>query len=141
MFLDRTQRRGTVGGAPLDEWSARRGDLCLAARDAHGRQMSVPPVGFGPAVSAGGRLVAAHLLRSWVRVPPGAWMFVCCECRVLSGGGLCGGLVARPGESCRLCCVVVCGLGTSRVGAPYICDIGCLRVNDLTLILLAWREW
>ena len=25
---------------------------------------------------------AAHLLRSWVRIPPGAWIFVCCECRV-----------------------------------------------------------
>ena len=32
---------------------------------------------------------AARLLRSWVRIPPGAWIFVCCECRVLSGGGLC----------------------------------------------------
>ena len=31
---------------------------------------------------------AARLLRSWVRIPPGAWIFVCCECRVLSGRGL-----------------------------------------------------
>ena len=31
----------------------------------------------------------ARLLRSWVRIPPGAWIFVCCECRVLSGRGLC----------------------------------------------------
>ena len=30
-----------------------------------------------------------HLLKSWVRIPPGAWIFVCCECRVLSGRGLC----------------------------------------------------
>ena len=28
---------------------------------------------------------AARLLRSWVRIPPGAWMFVCCDCCVLSG--------------------------------------------------------
>jgi len=27
---------------------------------------------------------AARPLRSWVRIPPGAWMFVCCECCVLS---------------------------------------------------------
>ena len=27
---------------------------------------------------------AARLLRSWVRIPPGAWMSVCCECCVLS---------------------------------------------------------
>ena len=34
-------------------------------------------------ISAGERPEAAHLLRSWVRIPPGAWIFVCCECRVL----------------------------------------------------------
>jgi len=33
--------------------------------------------------------VAARLLRLWVRIPPGAWMFVCCECCVLSGRSLC----------------------------------------------------
>jgi len=27
------------------------------------------------------------------------------------------------------------------MGAPYIYDIGSLRVNDLTLILLTWRKW
>jgi len=31
------------------------------------------------------RSTAARLLRSWVRIPPRAWMFVCCECCVLSG--------------------------------------------------------
>jgi hypothetical protein len=34
---------------------------------------------------------AARLLRSWVRIPPGAWMFFCCECCVLSGRSLCDG--------------------------------------------------
>jgi len=63
---------------------------------------------------------AAHLLRSWVRFPPGAWIFVCCECRVLSGRGLCDELITRPEESHRLCCVVVCDLETTRMGAPYI---------------------
>ena len=47
-----------------------------------------------------------YLLRSWVRIPPGAWIFVCCECRVLSGRGLCDELITRPEESYRLCCVV-----------------------------------
>ena len=42
---------------------------------------------------------AAHLLRSWVRIPPGTWIFVCCECRVLSGRGLCDELITRPEES------------------------------------------
>jgi len=63
---------------------------------------------------------AARLLRSWVRIPPGAWIFVCCECRVLSGRGLCDELITRPEESYRLCCVIVCDLETSRIGAPYI---------------------
>ena len=50
---------------------------------------------------------AAHLLRSWVRIPPGAWIFVCCECCVLSGRGLCDELITRPEESYRLWCVIV----------------------------------
>jgi len=29
-------------------------------------------------------------------------MFVCCECFVLSGRGLCNELITRPEESCRL---------------------------------------
>ena len=84
---------------------------------------------------------AAHLLRSWVRIPPGAWIFVCCECRVLSGRGLCDELITHPEESYRLCCVVVCNLETSRIGAPCIYNISCLRVNDLTITLLTWRKW
>jgi hypothetical protein len=43
---------------------------------------------------------------------------------------------ARPEESYRLCCVVVCVLETSRIGAPYIYiymyDISRLRVNTTT---------
>jgi len=37
-------------------------------------------------------------------------MFVCFESRVLSGRGLCDGLITRPEESYRLSCVVVCDL-------------------------------
>jgi len=50
--------------------------------------------------------------------PTGAWIFVCCEFRVLSGRGLCDELITRPEESYRLWCVVVCDLETSRIGAP-----------------------
>ena len=56
---------------------------------------------------------AARLLRSWVRNPPEAWMFVCCECCVLSGRGLCDGLITRPEESYRMWRVVVCDQETS----------------------------
>jgi len=50
----------------------------------------------------------AHLLRLWVRIPPGAWMSVVRV--VLAGRGLCDGLITRPEESYRLWCVVVCDL-------------------------------
>jgi len=61
----------------------------------------------------------------------------------LSGRGLCDELITRPEESYRLCCVVVCDLETSRIGAPYIYDISCLRVNvgrKKHLIPLARRQ-
>jgi hypothetical protein len=48
---------------------------------------------------------AARLLGLWVRIPPGAWMSVCCECCVLSGRGLCDELVTRQEESYRVLCV------------------------------------
>ena len=35
---------------------------------------------------------AARLLGLWIRIPPGAWMFVSCECFVLSDRGLCDDL-------------------------------------------------
>jgi hypothetical protein len=34
---------------------------------------------------------AARLLGLWVRIPPGAWLSVSCECCVLSDRGLCDG--------------------------------------------------
>ena len=114
MFVDHTQRRSTIGRTPLDEWSARRRDLYLTTHDTHNRQISMPPVGLEPKISAGERPQAAHLLRSWVRIPPGAWIFVCCECRVLSGRGLCDELITRPEEPYRLWWVVVCDLEKSR---------------------------
>jgi len=38
---------------------------------------------------------AAHMLRLWFRIPPGAWKSVCCKCCVLSGRGLCDELITR----------------------------------------------
>jgi len=37
-----------------------------------------------------------------VRIPPRAWLSVSCECRVLSGRGLCVGPITRPEESYRV---------------------------------------
>jgi len=131
MFLDHTWRT-TVGRTPLDEWSACRRDLYLITHDTHNRQISMPPVGFEPMISPGERPQAAHLLRLWVQIPPGAWIFVCCECRVLSGRGLCDELITRPEESYQLWCVVVCDLESSRIGAPYVYDNSSLRVKCIS---------
>ena len=57
------------------------------------------------------RYVATRLLRLWVRIPPGggAWKFVCCECCVLRGRGLCTSwsLVQRSPTDCgaSLCAI------------------------------------
>ena len=64
MFPDHTRRRTTGGRTPLDERSARRRDLYLTTHDTHNRQISMPPVGFEPTISAGGQPQAAHLLGS-----------------------------------------------------------------------------
>ena len=61
---------------------------------------------------------AARLLGLRVRIPPGAWIFVCCECRVLSGRGLCDELITRPEEAYQLYCVIVCVLETSKMRKP-----------------------
>jgi len=45
------------------------------------------------------RSEAALMLRFSVRIPPGSWMFVYCDCCVLSGRGLCDGLITSPEES------------------------------------------
>ena len=59
------------------------------------------------------RSASARLLGLWFRIPPGAWMSLCCECCVLSGRGLCDELIPRPEKSYRLWCVVVCDVETS----------------------------
>jgi len=37
-------------------------------------------------------------------------MFICCECCVYSGRGLCYELITRPEESYWMWCVIVCDL-------------------------------
>ena len=44
----------------------------------------------------------ARLLGLWVRIPPGAWMAVTCECCVLSGKGIFDGPITCPEESYRV---------------------------------------
>ena len=64
-------------------------------------------------------LAAAHLVRVWVRIPPGSWMFVCCGCCVLLGRGLCDGLITHPEEFYWLWRVVMSDLETSWMRRPW----------------------
>jgi hypothetical protein len=54
-------------------------------------------------------------------------MSVCCECCVLSGRGFCDELIARPEESYRLWCVVVCDIDTSWMRRPWPTGGYCAR--------------
>jgi hypothetical protein len=47
-----TLRHTTLIRTPLDEWSARRRDLYLTARNTHKRQTSMSSVGFKPTIPA-----------------------------------------------------------------------------------------
>jgi len=53
-------------------------------------------------------------------------MFFCCECRVLSGRGLCDGLITHPADSYRLRCAVLCDLETLKNEEALACA-GSLR--------------
>jgi hypothetical protein len=50
---------------------------------------------------------------------------------VLSGGGLCDGPIPRPEEFCRLWCVIVCDLETSRMRRPWPTLGCCARRKEL----------
>jgi len=54
-FLDHIQRRTTVVRIPLDERSARRGDLYLTTHNTQKRKTAMSPAGFEPATPAGER--------------------------------------------------------------------------------------
>jgi len=50
---------------------------------------------------------AARLLGLWIRIPPGAWICVSCECCVLPSRGLCVGPITRSEESYRAWCIIL----------------------------------
>jgi hypothetical protein len=52
-------------------------------------------------------------------------MFVCCECCVLPGRGLCDGPIPRPEESYRLWCVLVCDqMNNNPLRLTWLCREG-----------------
>ena len=72
---------------------------------------------------------ATRLLGLWVRIPSEAWKFLCCECCVLWGRGLCDKLITRPEESYRMCCVVLCNPEISWKRRPWPTE-GCRAKNN-----------
>ena len=48
---------------------------------------------------------AARLLGLRIRIPPGAWMSVFCDCCVFSSRGLCVRVFTCPGESYGVLCM------------------------------------
>jgi hypothetical protein len=82
--------------------------------------------------------VDARVLRFRIRIPPVAWMSVCCECCMVWSRSLCDGLITRPEESYWLWCVVACDLETSRItrswptGRCYAIKNSYYRTQSLT---------
>jgi hypothetical protein len=74
--------------------------------------------------------VDTQLLGLGVRIPPGAWMSVSCECCVLSGRGLCDGLILRP-ESPTECVVFECDRDPSIMTVPWPTK-GCGAMEKIT---------
>ena len=74
----------------------------------------------------------ARLLGLRVRILPGAWMSVTCECCMLSRTGLCDGTIIYPKESSRMWCVVVCDPETWRIRRPWTA-LGCSARGRKTL--------
>jgi hypothetical protein len=75
---------------------------------------------------------AVLLLGLWIRIPPGAWISVSFECCVLSGRGLCDGLITRPGESYRLWCVSECDREAAIMRGPWPTRGCCTRGKNNT---------
>jgi hypothetical protein len=72
------------------------------------------------------RSAVARLLRSWVRIPPAAWMFVCCEYCVLSEFSATGRSPVQ--RSATECGVSVCDRESSRMRRPWP-TLGCNTIE------------
>jgi hypothetical protein len=78
---------------------------------------------------------AARLLGLWVRIPPRAWMSVCCECCVLSGRVLCDELITRPEESNRVWLSKVWSWSLEKMRRPRP-PWGCRAIEKKTYVKL-----
>jgi len=85
------------------------------------------------------RSAVACRLRLWVRIPPGAWMFVV-NVVWRQVEVLCDELITRPEESYRLQCVAVCDLETSWMRRPWPTG-GDLSQNKQVLLWYDKQVW
>jgi hypothetical protein len=77
------------------------------------------------------------ILRVWI--PPRTWMSVPCECCLLSGWGLCYGLIIRPEESYRVCCVRV--WSWSLANEETLAHLGCRAPGGGGVWLELYIKW
>jgi hypothetical protein len=75
-------------------------------------------------------------LRVWIS--PGAWMSVSCGCCMLSGRGLCVGLIPRPERSYRVWCVWVWSWSLDSEALAHEGLSWQEKKNILTPLLLQW---
>ena len=66
-------------------------------------------------------------------------MFVCCECCVLSGRGLCDELITLPGESYRLRCVILCDLENLK-NEEAMTRVGSQCHKNILLVLIIYMR-
>jgi hypothetical protein len=78
---------------------------------------------------------AARFLGLRVRTPPGTWMFLCCECCLLSCRGLCVGLITRPEASYRVWCLTECDGEAPKLRKPWPTG-GCRAIGKNLFIYL-----
>ena len=84
----------------LCHWVLRRSDLLDDVKRDYEQQIRTGRSRWPRGIRRGS--TATRLLGLRVRIPPGAWMSVCCECCVLSGKVLSDGPTARPEDSYQL---------------------------------------
>jgi hypothetical protein len=70
-----TLRHTTLGRTPLEEWSARRRDLCLTTHNTEKRQTSMPPGAFEVAIPASERPQTPTLDSSATGIGTIAWLY------------------------------------------------------------------
>jgi hypothetical protein len=83
------------------------------------------------------RSAAARLLRLWVRTPPGAWTFFCCECCQIEVSATSWSLVQTSPTDCGVSSE--CDLDTSWMRRPWPTG-GLLSQKQTTLISQVGRK-